>query len=265
MKTKWIISVIGLLIFLSNGLEARNIKGNGEWVTRTIEVGDYNSIEFGKGIKTQSNSLKNLLGSKTVWPVFNYSQKSNTGQLEILLDENLFEYLDVQVKNSVLSISAGGSNITPTRLVINGQSDQLTNISLLNGVDFNIVSPFTSDMLKIDSRKGGDVRIKDHAKIDFCFFTFSLGGELYTEDLHCTQLNCKLTGGSNASLKGSAANANLTAKSGSDIKADGFIIKHAVLTASGGSDMYLHVTEMLEGNAAGGGVMFIAEVMRRPP
>lgn len=256
MKTKVLFFFVCLYLAPLTILSAKTIKGNGHITTKQISVTDYSGIEFGGGINSSRQGIQfliSLLSSNggTNWE-FNYSQKTGSSGVEVTIDENLLEYLNMETSGGILQIGTkGGNTIAPTRLIINGHSETLSSVQARSGVDFNILTPITGENLDMRSSGGSSIRIKDHAKIDRCYFQTGGGGDLYAENLECKELTASASGGSDIKLKGKAEKATFKASGGSDIKAFDFKTKEADFSVSGGSDLKLHVTELLSGSASG--------------
>ncbi len=72
-------------------------------------------------------------------------------------------------------------------------------------------------------------------------------GKVAVEDLSVTA-----SGGSDAKLAGTATHLSISISGGSDFKGDDLIADYGTISASGGSDAYVHVNKELESHASGG-------------
>ena len=72
-------------------------------------------------------------------------------------------------------------------------------------------------------------------------------------NITCNNLNCDVSSGSDAQLKGTATNFIGSASSGADIKAIGLVTDSSTLNASSGSDIKITVNKSLKATASSGG------------
>ncbi|MCD7936577.1 MAG: DUF2807 domain-containing protein [Tannerellaceae bacterium] len=236
--------------FLSFSLSAKEIKGNGNVVTKQMSVADYKTVEFGNGLKPAKQN--NFFGRNRT-PQFNYTQRTGAATLEITTDENLFSHLEVVVTNGRLVIEVKGKNrIAVTQFIANGSSAGLEYVRLTGGADFNIVSSFTGDLFKADVSSGSDLKFKEEAHIGNCEFHLSGGSDVHAKKLDCNQITGHISGGADLHLGGKAEKATFHSSGGADVHAYDLILTDAHVSSSGGSDVYIHVTGELTGNASGG-------------
>ena len=70
-----------------NAKAADNVNGNGTLSTKTIKIDDFNEVRI-DGIMD-----------------FSYVQSDDPGSLEVTLDENLHQYLNVDIHDRILTLS----------------------------------------------------------------------------------------------------------------------------------------------------------------
>ena len=145
--------------------------------------------------------------------VFGYTQ-GESASLRITIDENLYPYINVQVKNEELSISTeNGTQLSPTRFKIEGTSK---------------------------------------VNVSNCIIEATSGSDIIINDLTTRIIRGRASGGSDLKLTGKAENGEYSASGGSDIKAYDLILNQLECSASGGSDIYTHVTDYIKASASGG-------------
>lgn len=106
------------------------------------------------------------------------------------------------------------------------------------------------NLKEISASGGSDVESKGELK--FTDLKINASGGSDTElDLYCQNLTVSISGGADVDLEGRAMSLDLSASGGSDFDAYDFEVKEAVVSASGGSDSNIHVTESLQVNASG--------------
>ena len=91
MRTKGLLSIIMLLGLLFTVQAADHVKGNGTLTTKKIKIDDYNAIKIDGVID------------------FNYEQSNAEPYIEITVDENLHEYVNINIKDRELSVGFKGA------------------------------------------------------------------------------------------------------------------------------------------------------------
>lgn len=248
------LAFIGLMTLGLISCHARGVKGNGNIITKEINVSDFTEIRIGQGIGSSGINGLFSWGQKFKSPVFNYSQQKGNAGLEIKIDENLLSALKIESTDGILMIEAKkGSQISPTTLEINGHSSGLTKLSTSGSTDFYLKSDLTTDNLEISSSGGSDVYLKNPVRISgLCKFSLSGGSDLKATDLECDEIEVRTSGGSDISLAGNANSGLYRSSGGSDINAYNLVVKSLDCASSGGSDIETTVTESLDASASGG-------------
>ena len=229
MRTR-MMALFALIAFCVMPIEAKKVKGNGDIITKEISVRDYSAIKVGSTAMGYSDSWFSLFsrGGNPSY-VFGYTQ-GESASLRITIDENLYPYINVQVKNEELSISTeNGTQLSPTRFKIEGTSKKLEKIQMSGCMDFVLRSALSGDDLEIIATRGSDVKMEKPVII-----------------------RGRASGGSDLKLTGKAENGEYSASGGSDIKAYDLILNQLECSASGGSDIYTHVTDYIKASASGG-------------
>ena len=121
-------------------LGGETIKGNGNIVTRDYDMTDFNGI---------STSL-----SATV----NFTKADNYSCI-VSVDENLFEYLDIKVKDNELLMGKRkedkNTNLKATRFVIEVTAPSLEYLNLAGSGTFNALSPLKGEKLEVNLAGSG--------------------------------------------------------------------------------------------------------------
>ena len=147
MRTR-MMALFALIAFCVMPIEAKKVKGNGDIITKEISVRDYSAIKVGSTAMGYSDSWFSLFsrGGNPSY-VFGYTQ-GESASLRITIDENLYPYINVQVKNEELSISTeNGTQLSPTRFKIEGTSKKLEKIQMSGCMDFVLRSALSGDDL----------------------------------------------------------------------------------------------------------------------
>ena len=82
---KLALAFIGLIAFGTISCYAEKIKGNGNIITKEIQVADYTGLIVGQGIESNGS----FFAGKNKSPQINYSQQTGKAGLKITIDENL--------------------------------------------------------------------------------------------------------------------------------------------------------------------------------
>lgn len=173
------------IFWFSSGADGERVKGDGNIVTRTFAVEDFDCISVGEDIEYSHRmaSLNPFAKNKKRFPVFNYMQTAGSSSLQITTDENLFPYLSVEVKEGRLVIGSTEEHLflRPTRFVANGNSSSLRKVSISGCMDFIVEHPLTIST--------GD-------------FSLAGMGDLKLLDIRCDTLDCEVSGKGNLYIVG---------------------------------------------------------------
>lgn len=242
-------AIISLIAFSTISCFAEKIKGNGNIITKEIQVADYKQIKVGQGIETGGNSFF----GKNQSPQVNYTQKGGKSGLKITIDENLLSELKFNSNGDVLQIETErGTRINPSKLIIETHSSELNKLGVSGGIDFFLRSSLSGENLEISASGASDVYLEKPIRItNLCKINLSGASDLKVSDLICDRIDTHSSGSSNMNLKGKANDGKYSCSGSSDIKAYDFVIKRLKCSASGSSDIFTTVTEKLEANASG--------------
>lgn len=252
MRTR-MMALLALIALCAMPIEAKKVKGNGEVITKEISVKDYSAIKVGSAATGYSDSWFSLFSRRESQSyVFEYTQ-GESASLRITIDENLYPYINVQVKDEELSISTeNGTQLTPTRFKIEGTSKGLRKIRMSGCMDFVLRSALSGDDLEIMATKGSDVKMERPVHVSNCMIEAAGGSDIIINDLTTRTIRGRASGGSDLKLTGKAESGEYSASGGSDIKAYDLILNQLECSASGGSDIYTHVTDYIKASASGG-------------
>ncbi len=243
------LAFIGLMTLGIVSCHAKKVKGNGNIITKEIQVSDYKEIKVGQGIEHSGMSFS----KKNQSPRFNYTQQSGSAGLEITIDENLLSLLVIESNGGVLRIGTErGTQINPSRLVINGHSKELNKLGVSGGMDFILQNKLTGDNLEVSASGASDVYLENAVRIsNLCKISLSGASDLKASDLECDKIECRSSGSSDIKMSGKANDGEYHCSGSSDIKSYDFVVKRLRCSASGSSDIMTNVTERLDASASG--------------
>jgi hypothetical protein len=131
------VFAVGVSLMLSSCVTfAKDIKGDGNLVTKSIPVSKFSKIEIETNVEV------------------NFSQAPNKGSLEFTVDKNLWDFYDIYTKNDILYVKIkdpkDNKRPNPTKGLIVVSSEKLEEIEIAGSSVFNFCTAFTAKELSID-------------------------------------------------------------------------------------------------------------------
>ena len=247
MKAKGLILAMCLLVAFS--ASAEKVRGNGNVITKEINVGSFETIDAGGNVSFEKNGF-NLKQKKEY--KFIYSQRSGKESLSVTMDENLFSYLEIRSTDGKLTIrTKDRDKIIPTTLIIKGSSENLKKVSLSGSLDFIAETPIKSDELSISVSGAGDVLMAKQTDVESIKFTISGAGDVIASDLRCKRFEGKVSGAGDIEIKGKSDEAKFSVSGAGDIEAYDFIVKNVTASVSGVGDIEVYASETLNASVSG--------------
>ncbi|MDR1259030.1 MAG: DUF2807 domain-containing protein [Tannerellaceae bacterium] len=267
MKTKLFVLLTGLLTLAAGLHAAQKVKGNGNVITRTISITDYDEIS--------------IAGNMT----FEYEQSDAAPFLSITTDENIFQYLRAEVKGHKLSIgpehegnrfqSTYSYNLEPTVYKVKSNSRDLKKLSKAGSGHFMVLSPLnvarlhfslagsgilelTKDLTCEEATVdlAGSGRVNVNGALNAARLNLNLAGSGRIElakDLTCEEVKVRLSGSGRAKIGGSAQKASYAMSGSGRIEAFGCKTDRANVTLSGSGRVELFTNEELVASSSGSG------------
>ena len=137
MKTNLILSIcISLFLGFSGCFPLRTIEGDGNIITKEIEIGNYEMLSASGGKM-----------------VIHYIQSEDKSELKVIMDQNIFDLYEFREENGKLIIKPKKKyekmyRIKPTEFTIITHSAKIKNFDIAGSNTLNIDSPLTSEKLK---------------------------------------------------------------------------------------------------------------------
>ena len=198
----------------------KTIKGNGNIVTRNYDVSAFDKI---------STSL-----SATV----NYTI-ADEYTCTVSVDENLFDYLDIKVKDNELLLGKQkqdkNTNLKATQCVIEVTAPSLKTINLAGSGTFNANSPLEAEKLEANVAGSGDIVFHKTITAQKVELNVAGSGDLLCNELIADKLDCNIAGSG-------------------DLKVVSGTVREAEAGVAGSGDIVLTCDiENLDANVAGSG------------
>ncbi len=194
-----------------NGVNA--ISGDGNVESRSYEIDKFNVLKLG--------------GSFNVIITEGTQEK-----LVIKTDENLYQYLNVESGNNVLSIYSDRDIVLrPTKLEIHLTYTALEQVLVSGACKLKSETTIRSDSFMLNISGAG-------------------AGEL---DVEAEKLRTKVSGAASLTLTGTATTHEASLSGASSLKANDLITENTVIKLSGAGSATVHATETLDANLSGVG------------
>lgn len=201
-------------------LGGKIIKGNGNIITRNIDVTAFNEI---------STSLPATV---------NFTIADNFS-CTVSVDENLFDYLDIKVKDNELLMGKRKDdkniNLKVTQFVIEVTAPSLENINLAGSGTFNANSPLEAEKFEANVAGSGDIVFNKTVTVQKIELNVAGSGDLACNELIADKLDCNIAGSG-------------------DLKVVSGTVREAEAGVAGSGDIVLTCDiENLDANIAGSG------------
>lgn len=198
MKTTLYLSVLSVvLLFTSGCILTPSIKGNGNVITQTIDVADYDAIE------AQGSSI-----------IFNYSQQESAPALTVTVDQNIYDLFEFKTDGEKLVIRPKDRDqkpvrFRPTEFTITTNSSSLKKAELA-GIDvFNLNSNFASnEKLKFSMAGNTTIELRDTVTVDQMEVSSAGKGTLNADALYARTFKGEIAGQGTFNLKGAGEKAD---------------------------------------------------------
>ncbi len=193
----------------------KRVQGNGNVVTKTVNTQDYDAVK--------------VVGSMDV-----HLEKGTEGTITVKTDENLHEYLVIEVKEN-------------NALVI--RTKKHTNLRTKKGI--HITVPFR-DISKLSLVGSGDIDSKDTIDGDELEVSVTGSGDIVL-DVEANLIDAKITGSGDMELTGSTKDVEVKVSGSGDFKGSSLTSQNAQAYVSGSGDIRIAVKNSIKGRVNGSG------------
>jgi hypothetical protein len=216
MKTTLLrtLSIFALLICFTTNIQAQRVKGNGNLIEKTRQVGDFEAL--------------GVSGSFDVFLV-----KGQEGKVIVNVEENLEPYLETEVQNGTLKVRwKKGSNVRTTKNTkVTVHFDALNGVALSGSGDIISRDPIKTEELDIAVAGSGDIRLEVDAE----------------------ESNAAVSGSGDIELSGTSKAFGAAVAGSGDIKAFELKSETAELKISGSGTIHANVANELMARVSGSG------------
>ncbi len=192
----------------------KKIEGNGNVTTKTISTGNYDGI---KGV-----------GSMDIHLV-----AGNEGSISVATDENLHEYLEIEVNNNVLTIKTKKNHHLKSKkgIHITVPFQEISSLGLVGSGDIDTKDTIKADTFEINVTGSGDINVS----------------------VDTLTLNAEVTGSGDITLTGKTNILDVNVTGSGDFKGYDLISNTTEAYVSGSGDAKVYAKESLKARVNGSG------------
>lgn len=237
MRTRGLLTIIMLLGLFVTMQAAEHVKGNGKLTSKKITIDDYNAIKIDGVID------------------FNYEQSDAAPYIEVTVDENLHEYVNINIEDRVLTVGFKGVKVDHySKFIVKTNSKWLKEVKASGNANFVVNSPLTGDEIKINANSNCLIQLKNPVKMGKLDLNISGSANMVVAELQADKLECSINGSGTITLKkGNAKEGEYSITSSGEIMAFGVAVPELVCKMTGNGTMEVHPTNNLKANIVGKG------------
>jgi hypothetical protein len=218
MKKIHLFGLCMLLALPATAQWGKKIKGNGNRVTETRDVGSYEEVSVAGWFDVELVS-------------------GQEGTLEVKGEENLLEHLVTEVKNGTLVIKTeSGYNLQPS----SWRSDGI------------LITVPVQDLSGVSLSGSGDIRGKTRLEAETFSAVMSGSGDIELE-VYSEQVEATLSGSGNLIMRGRSGSLTVSVSGSGDVDAYGLEARSVDASVSGSADIRVTVTGSLKARVSGSG------------
>ena len=237
MKTKGFLFVIMLLGCLFTSEAAERVKGNGKLTAKKISVADFNEIKIDGVID------------------FNYEQSDDPSSVEVTIDQNLHPYIQIEVKDRVLTIGFKGAKVDHfTKFIVKTHSKWLHAAKISGNGNFMVNSPLSGDEIDLKATENSLVQLKKTVTVGKLALKVTGSANMVVEHLEADKIECDLDGSGSITLKtGNAKEGEYSIVTNGDLHAFGLAVPQLSCKVTGNGQAEIHPTDNLKASVIGKG------------
>ena len=239
-RTKFILcALIGLFVGTSSLWAVDHVKGNGNLTSKKISIEDFNAIRFDGVID------------------FNYVQSEAPATIEVTVDQNLHDYVNIEIKDRVLQIGFKGAKVDHfTKFIVKTNSKWLNEVKVSGNGNFMLNSEYAGDEMTIKANANSLVQLKNKVTVGKLNLDVSGSANMVANNIEVDKLECDIDGSGSITLKkGTAKEGDFGIVSSGDLHALGIEIPRIECSVTGNGLAELRPTKNLKANVIGKGTI----------
>ena len=216
---------------------ADHVKGDGKLTTKKITIDDFNAVKMDGVID------------------FTYIQSNDPSSIEITIDSNLHPYINIDVKDRMLSIGFKGAKVDHyTKFVVKANSRWLSEARIYGNANFMVNTELTGDELKVKTNDNSLIQFKKTVKVGKLDLNVTGSANVVVADVQANQVDCDIDGSGSITIKqGNAQQGKFDVMSSGDIHALGLLVSQANCNMKGSGTIEIHATDNLKTSVVGKG------------
>jgi hypothetical protein len=229
-----------IILLFSIGVNAiDHVRGNGKLTTKKINIDDYNSIRVDGVID------------------FTYTQSDKTPELEITLDENLHQYVFIDIDDKELIVKFTGVKVDHyTKFAITSNSKWLKKIKASGNSNIIINSSLIGDELNVEANSNCLIQARRSIQVGALDFKVAGSANVVCNSVKVDKLKCAITGSGTINLKnGSTTQSKYTITSSGEIMSYGVTATDADCKLTGNGSIELTAEKSLKAYVVGKGTI----------
>jgi hypothetical protein len=239
MKTKGLWLMIFLLGIFFSAQAMDHVKGDGKLTTKKIAIDDYNSIKIEEAVE--------LI----------YEQSNSAPYLEVTVDENLHQYVNIDIDDRELTVGFSGANIDHfTKFIVKTNSKWLKKVNTSDVASVTINGNITGDELSLTASSNGTVLTNGTVKVSSLSLKSSSKGTITMNNVQTGKLSCNILTSGVINLKGGKADeASMDIATSGNIDAVNVAIPQLSCKIAGTGTAVVHPTDNLKATIIGKGTI----------
>ena len=245
MKTTLYLSVLSvILLFTSGCIFMPSVRGNGNVITQTIDITDYDAIEV------QGTSI-----------IFNYSQQESAPALTVTVDQNIYDLFEFGTKDNKLVIrpkdrSQKSIRFRSTEFTITTNSSSLKKADMAGIEVFNLNGKFASNENVKFSMAGNTIlELRDTVTVDRMEISTAGKSTINADALYARELKGEIAGQGRFNLKGSGEKADFKIAGNGNVRALDYELSTLSCEIAGKGTIETYAKDQINAQIAGMGTV----------
>ncbi len=245
MKTSTSLLLVASLLFLATGcFPFHKVHGDGNVVTQTISITDYDEIT--------------TEGSMTI----HYTQSAETPFLEITTDQNIYDMYEFRVTDGHKLLIRPKeefrrhTSFRPTTFVVNTHSTTLKEAGIAGDSEFHVESTLTTEALKVNLAGSGIIALQDTVRAGKVKTNIAGSGTARVTYVACDTFKGEIAGSGEIFVAGTANEASFSIAGSGDVHGFDLVVANLKGEIAGSGTIEIHATNDINVKGAGSGNIY---------
>lgn len=246
MKTRLYLSSLFCILLLTSGcIFMPSIKGDGNVITQTIDIADFDEIS------AEGSSI-----------LLNYSQQESAPALTVTVDQNIYDLFEFKTDGKKLVIRPKNRDrkpirLRPTEFTVTSNSTSLKKVELAGINEFNLNGKFASnEKIKFSMAGSGTIELRDTVTVDKMEVETAGKITLNASALYAREFKGQIAGKGTLNLTGAGEKADFEIAGSGKVHAFDFIISEMSCEIAGKGSVEAHAEKHINIEIAGIGNLY---------